>query len=65
VGNDVIKEKMCCCVNDVVEGEHGFNPLGEVIDCHNNVFVSIVGWRVISHEVNAPFAKGADSDNWV
>jgi hypothetical protein len=40
----VIKEKMCCSVSGVVEGRHGFNPFCEVIDCDNNVFVSIVGW---------------------
>jgi hypothetical protein len=54
---------MCCGVSGVVEGGHGFVPLGEVIDCQNNVLVSIFGWRVASHEVNAPFAKGADSDD--
>jgi hypothetical protein len=59
VGDDVVKEKMCCSVSGVVEGGHGFDPLGEVIDCHDDVFVSITRWRVASHEVDAPFAKGA------
>jgi hypothetical protein len=58
VGDDVVKEKMHCCVSGVVEGRHGFSPLGEVIDCHDDVFVSISRWRVASHEVYAPFAKG-------
>jgi hypothetical protein len=65
MGNDVVKEKMCCSVSDVVESRHGFSPLSEVIDYHDNVFVSIVGWRVASHDVYAPFAKGVDSDDWV
>jgi hypothetical protein len=52
-------------VSGVVEGRHGFNPLGKVIDCHDYVFVSIVGWRVASHEVYAPFAKWASSNDRV
>jgi hypothetical protein len=27
--------------------------------------VSIVGWRVTSHEVNAPFEKWVGGDDWV
>jgi hypothetical protein len=42
-GYDVIKEKTCCGVSGVVEGRHGFNPFCEVIDCDNNIFVSIAG----------------------
>jgi hypothetical protein len=61
----VVEEKMGCGLGGVVEGRHGFYPLGEVIDCHDDVFVSIAGWRVASHEVYAPFAKGANSDDWV
>jgi len=61
----VVKEKVCCGVNGVVERRHGFNPLGEVIDYHYDVFVSIARRRVASHEVYAPFAKGADSNDWV
>jgi hypothetical protein len=60
---DVIKEKMCCGVSDVVEGRHGFSTLCEVIDYDNNVFVSIAGWRVAIHEVDAPFTKGACSND--
>jgi hypothetical protein len=64
-GYDVVKEKMSCCVSDVVEGRHGFNPLGKVINCNDYVFVSIVGCRVASHEVDAPFTKGTSGDEWV
>jgi hypothetical protein len=65
VGDDVVEEEACCGVSGVVKCRHGFNPLGEVIDCHDDIFVSIVGWRVASHEVYAPFAKGAGSNDWV
>jgi hypothetical protein len=39
----VVKEKTCCSVSGVVEGGHSFSPFGEVIDSHNNVFVTIAG----------------------
>ena len=58
----MVKEKTRC---SVVEGGHSFCPFGEVIDCDNNVFVTIVGGGITSHKVNAPFTKGACSDDWV
>ena len=61
----MVKEKMCCNVKGVVEGGHGLIPLGEIIDFHEYVFVSIARWRVVSHEVYAPFSKGANSSEWV
>jgi hypothetical protein len=64
-GYDMIKEKACCSVSTVVEGRHDFNPFCEVIDCDNDVFVSIAGWGITSHEVDARFTKGADSNDWV
>jgi hypothetical protein len=63
VGYDVIKEKMRYNVSGVVEGGHGFSPFCEVINCDNNVFVSIAGWGITSHEVDAPFTKGACSND--
>jgi hypothetical protein len=64
-GYDVIKEKMRCSVSCVVEGGHSFIPFGEVIDSDNNVFVTIVGGGITSHKVDAPFTKGAYSNDWV
>jgi hypothetical protein len=65
VGYDVVKEKMNCTVSGVVEGGHSFNPFCEVIDCNKNVLVFITGWGITSHEVDAPFTKGANSNGWV
>ena len=59
--DDVVKEKMRCSVNGVVEGGHIFCAFGEVIDYENNVFVAIVGGGITSHEVNAPFTKRTGS----
>ena len=61
----MVKEKMRYSVSGVVEGGHSFSPFGEVIDSDNNVFVTIDGGGITSHKVNAPFAKGACSDDWV
>jgi hypothetical protein len=61
-GYDVVKEKMCCSVNGVVEGGHSFCPFGEVINDNNNVFVTIAGGGITSHEVDAPFTKRVGSD---
>jgi hypothetical protein len=65
VRTDVVKEKMGHGLSGVVEGRHGFCPLGEVIDYHDDVFVSIVGLRVSSNQVYAPFVEGASRDDWV
>jgi hypothetical protein len=62
-GYDVVKEKTHCSVSGVVEGGHSFCPFGEVIDGNNNVFVTIVGGGITSHEVDAPFTKRVGSDD--
>jgi hypothetical protein len=56
-GHDVVKEETCCSVSGVVESGHSFGPFGEVINDENDVFVTIVGWGITSHEVDAPFTK--------
>ena len=61
----MVEEKTCCSVSGIVEGGHGFSPFGEVIDSNNNVFVTIAGGGITSHKVNAPFTKGACSNDRV
>ena len=58
MGNDVVEEKRHCCVSCIVEGRHGFGPFGKVVNCHDNVLVSITRCRMTSHEVYVPFAEG-------
>jgi hypothetical protein len=65
VGYDVVKEKTRCDVNGVVESGHSFGPFGEVINDDNNVFVTIAGGGITSHKVDAPFTKGAGSNDKV
>jgi hypothetical protein len=64
-GYDVVEEKMRCSVSGVVEGGHSFGPFGEVIDNDKNVSMTIAGGGITSHKVNAPFTKGACSDDRV
>jgi hypothetical protein len=64
-GYDVVEEKMRCGVSGIVKGGHGFHPFGEVIDSDNNIFVTIAGGGITGHKVNAPFAKGASSNDRV
>jgi hypothetical protein len=61
----VVEEKMRCCVSGIVEGRHGFDPFGKLIYFHDDVRVSITRWRIASHELYAPFAKGANNDDWM
>jgi hypothetical protein len=65
VGDDVVEEKTCYSFSGVFEGGYSFSPFSEIIDCHDDVFVSIARWQVANHEVYAPFAKGARSNDWV
>ena len=64
-GYDVVKEKMRCRVIGVVESGHSFGPFGEVIHGDKNVFVTIDGGGITSHKVDAPFTKGACSNDRV
>jgi hypothetical protein len=65
MGYDVVKEETRCSVSGVVESGHSFGPFGEVINGDNNVFVAIVGGGITSHKVDAPFTKGARSNDRV
>jgi hypothetical protein len=58
----MVEEKMCRCVGRIVERGHCFIPFGEVVNDDYNVLVSIVGWRVACHEIDAPFTEGASRD---
>ena len=56
----MVEEKSRCHFNFAIECGHGLSPLGEVIDCHDDVFVTISRNGVDCHEVDFPFAKGTD-----
>jgi hypothetical protein len=62
-GYDVVKENIPCSVSGVIEGGHSFYPFGEVINGDNNVFVTIAGGGITSHELYSPFKKRVGSDD--
>jgi hypothetical protein len=61
----VVEEKMRWCVSVVVKCGHGFDPFGKLINFHENVLVSITGWRMKIHEFYAPFIEGVGCDDWI
>ena len=61
-GNVVEKEKRCN-IGLTVEGRHGFDLFGEVINNQNDVFMAVDRRRVAGHEVNHPLVEGTDIDN--
>jgi hypothetical protein len=56
---------MRCSVSSVFGSGHSFCPFGEVINGENDVFVTIAGGGIASHEVDAPFTKRASSNDRV
>ena len=54
----MVEDKTPCCVSGSSESGYGFDPFSKLIYFHENVLVSITGWRMTSHEVYAPFAEG-------
>ena len=61
--NDMVKEKLCRRSIFAIECVHGLVPLSEVINNHNNVFMSGVRGRSDFHEINHPLAEGTDCDH--
>ena len=58
----MVKEEACCSFGFAIKCGHGLCPLSEVIDYHNDVFMTISQNWVDCHEVNCPFAEGPDYD---
>ena len=58
----MVEEEEYHCLTFAIKCGHGLGPLSEVIDCHNDVFMSVGRGRVDCHEVDFPLAKGADCD---
>ena len=55
---NVIEKEECCSFNLTIEGWHGFIPLGEVINNHNDIFMDSDRRRVTGHDVNRDSQKG-------
>jgi hypothetical protein len=61
----VVKEELGNNVHHVVECWHRVNPFGEIVNSHNDILVTIVGWGISCHKVDAPFSKGIDGNDRV
>ena len=58
----MVEEEAYCCFTFSIKCGHGIGPLSEVIDYHNDVFMTIGLDKVDFHEVDFPFAQGTDCD---
>ena len=58
----MVEEEAHCCFTFAIKCGHGLDPLSEVINCHNDVFMIVGRGRVDCHEVDYPFAEGTDYD---
>ena len=58
----MVEEEVHRCFTFEIKCGHGLDPLSEVIDYHNDVFMTIGRDRVDCHEVNCPFAERSDYD---
>jgi len=58
VGDDVVEEKTCYSFSGVFEGGYSFSPFSEIIDCHDDVFVSIARWKVAAMKSMPHLQKG-------
>ena len=56
----MVEEETRCGFRFAIECGHGFVPLGEVTDYHDNVLMAISRNGVDGHEFDCPFAEGSD-----
>ena len=63
MGNDVVEKEAGGGKSHVVEHWHGFYPLGKIVDCDYDIFVTIDRHRFALHEIDAPFSKGVENDD--
>ena len=58
----MVEEEARYCFAFTIKCGHGLGPLSEVIDYHNDIFMTIGRGRVDYHEVDCPFAEGPGCD---
>ena len=59
----MVENEKCHCVNLTIECRHGLDPLGEIIDSHNDVVVATGRGSITCHEVNLPLTEGTNYDH--
>jgi hypothetical protein len=63
--DDVVKHEKCCSLAIVKKCRHILSPFSEIIDYDDNITMSPGLGRPTLHEINTPFRKGVDDDNWM
>ena len=61
----MVEKEMGSTLSGAVEGGHGFRPFGEVIDGNYDVLMAVRRCGSTLHEVDGPFTKGTNGDDWV
>ena len=63
MGNDMVEKEAGDGKSHVIEFWHGLCPLGEIVNCDYDIFMTDGRCGSAFHKIHAPFAKGADSDD--
>ena len=58
----MVEEEACCCFTFAIKFGHFLGPFSEVINCHNDLFMTVGRDKVDCHEVDFPFVEGTDCD---
>ena len=59
----MVEKEACHHFTFAIKCGHGLDPLSEVINFHNDVFMTVGRGMVYCHEVNLPFAEGTVFDD--
>jgi hypothetical protein len=65
LGDNLVEYEKSCSIPIIFHGRHGFGPLGEVLDNHDNVFIPYSQSWVAINEIYSPLSEGTDGNDWV
>ena len=58
----MVEEEACRYFTFAIKCGHGLDLLSELIDCHNDVFMTVSRNGFDCHEVEFPFVEGPNCD---
>ena len=62
---DMVEKKLSRSFTISITCGHRHRPFSEIINDNDDITMPPDQVRVTCHEINTPFSKGADGDNWV
>jgi hypothetical protein len=65
LGDNLVEHEESCSLPIGFNCRHGFEPLGKVVDDHDNVLMPPSRSWVAIDEIYLPLGEGSDSNNWV